>query len=125
MQTKPENVVGTIMGVLAIALVAFVLSFFGCAHAPAPGGVAKAAPLSFEIVHQQAIDASGWVDHRLGHIVNTRTIPVFVTIDCDLSYWTPIKVDAAEVAGAPGERWFLLRPEDRTCVVSRIKADAK
>lgn len=110
---------------LAYAALLFASVFSGCAHAPTVGGLTNAAPLAFEIVHQKRIGMpgidQGWmVDRRVGHIVNARTIPVFVTIDCDLSYWTPIKVDAAAVAGAPGELWFLLRPEDNTCVVSRV-----
>lgn len=116
---------------LCAALALFSLAFSGCASTGASGVqkptmTAAAAPLVFEIVHQRRMGMpgieTGWVDNRVGHILNNRTIAVHVTIDCDLSYWTPVDV-AARTKDGPGEQWFLLRPEDRTCVVSRVKKE--
>lgn len=118
---------------LACALALFATVFFGCASVPLTSGAvpsstaarsAKARMLDFEIVHQKSMGFPmidpGWVDYRLGHVVNFRTIPVDVTIDCDVSYMTPVTVNAAKVGGDAGELWFWLRKEDQNCTVSRV-----
>ncbi len=135
----PPSANRLLLGVILLcaALALFSVVFGGCAATAGAGYTAtvatsSGAPLVFEIVHQRRMAMPGldggsevegaWVTERFGRILNNRTIPVHVTIDCDLSYWTPIDVPARTQYG-PGEMLFLLRPEDRTCLVSRVKKD--
>lgn len=107
------------------ALILFAHTFTGCAStsaAPTKAGdpkvIAKLPPLQFEIVHQQGMDvnnAGRWATHKIGHVVNNRTVAVEVTIECDWLRWTETKIPARS------DLWFLMGDDDKSCNVTRTK----